>query len=77
MWAVPRMGVRKIVVGVFGSNHGSVRVFQKNDFILTKTLNGYVEARGKLRDLHILEWNSGTGTLCIPGPDASSTWKVE
>jgi RimJ/RimL family protein N-acetyltransferase len=56
-WAVPRMGVRRILVGAFGNNPGSVRVFRKNDFILTKTINNYVEARGKLRDLHILEWN--------------------
>jgi RimJ/RimL family protein N-acetyltransferase len=71
MWAVPRMGVRRIVVGAFGSNPGSVRVFQKNGFILTRTLNKYIEGRGELRDLHILEWNGNSSTLPAMHPSSS------
>lgn len=54
-WAVPRMKVRRILVGAFGSNTSSVRVFQKNDFILKTIINN--EGRRKSRDLHIFKWN--------------------
>lgn len=69
LWAVPRMGVRRILVGAFGSNPSSVKLFQKNGFVLKRTLNNYVEARGESRDLHILEWNNGeclTHDTCLP-----------
>jgi RimJ/RimL family protein N-acetyltransferase len=59
-WAVPRMGVRRIIATVFGGNHGSVRVFQKNGFILTKRLENYLEVNGKMRDVLLMEWNFDT-----------------
>jgi RimJ/RimL family protein N-acetyltransferase len=59
-WAVPRMGVRRVLATTFRGNHGSIRVFQKNGFVLTKTLESYLEVRGKIRDFHLLEWDFDT-----------------
>jgi len=59
-WAVPRMGVRRVLVSVFGGNHGSTRVFQKNGFVVTNTLKNYAKVRGKMRDFVVLEWDFGT-----------------
>jgi len=56
-WAIPRMGVRKITAEAFVGNEGSVKVFQKNDFHLTRTLQNYAEIRGRTRHLHVLEWD--------------------
>ncbi|GBE77660.1 hypothetical protein SCP_0105410 [Sparassis crispa] len=38
-WAIPRMGVRRMRVEIFRGNNGSVRVFEKNGFVLEKTLD--------------------------------------
>jgi len=59
-WAVPRMGVRRVLATVFGGNHGSVRVFQKNGFVLTKRLESYLEVEGKIHDFLLLEWKFDT-----------------
>jgi RimJ/RimL family protein N-acetyltransferase len=56
-WAIPRMGVRRVLATTFGGNHGSVRVLQKNGFVLTKRLESYLEIKGKIRDLLLWEWN--------------------
>lgn len=56
-WAVPRMGARRVLATTFGGNHASIRVFQKNGFVLTNTLENYLEVRGKMRDFHLLEWS--------------------
>jgi GNAT superfamily N-acetyltransferase len=58
-WAVPRMGVRRVLATVFPGNRPSIRVFQKNGFVLTKTLKGHLEVRGKMRDFLVLEWDFG------------------
>lgn len=53
--ARPCMGVRSIVAGAFFGNEGSMKVFLKNGFSLTRRLVDYVEARGKVESLNVLE----------------------
>ncbi|KAJ7184663.1 acyl-CoA N-acyltransferase [Mycena filopes] len=55
-WAVPRMGMRRMHVSVFTGNNGSLRVFEKNGFVLVDTLEECIEIRGEKRSLHILDW---------------------
>ncbi|KAJ6453120.1 hypothetical protein C8R45DRAFT_847360, partial [Mycena sanguinolenta] len=55
-WAIPRMRVHRLHVSVFTGNNGSVRVFEKNGFVLVKTLENCIEIRGEKRSLHILDW---------------------
>lgn len=55
-WAIPRMKVRKILTGVFVGNEASLRVFQKNGFVLKRRIEEYKEVRGKMRGLYVLEW---------------------
>jgi len=59
-WMIPRMGVRKINVGPHKGNIGSVRVFEKNGFILKKTLTDWKNvARLGAEErvgIHILGW---------------------
>jgi RimJ/RimL family protein N-acetyltransferase len=72
-WAVPRMGVRRVLVSVFGGNHGSTRVFQKNGFVVTNTLKNYAEVRGKMRDFVVLEWDFDTVEKQV-GSQYSTEW---
>ena len=57
-WAVPRMGVRRVLCNVFVENGGSMAVFLKNGFVLTRTVEDYMEARGRRRSIHVVEWNA-------------------
>jgi RimJ/RimL family protein N-acetyltransferase len=48
-WIKPRMGAKKICANVWKGNHGSVRVFEKNGFVLEMTLEdskARTESRG-------------------------------
>lgn len=38
-WAVPKMGVRRMRGETFKGNIGSIRVFEKNGFVLEKTID--------------------------------------
>ncbi|SJL06087.1 uncharacterized protein ARMOST_09423 [Armillaria ostoyae] len=55
-WAIPRMGVRRMIGTAFEGNQGSVRVFEKNGFVMRKTIPNYLEAKGVMRSLHVLDW---------------------
>ncbi|KAF8910929.1 hypothetical protein CPB84DRAFT_1672449 [Gymnopilus junonius] len=60
-WAVPRMGVRHVLVGAFVENVGSARVFEKNGFRTSRIIQRYREknhfkVKGKIHGLHLLEW---------------------
>ncbi|KAJ7684226.1 acyl-CoA N-acyltransferase [Mycena polygramma] len=55
-WAIPRMRVHHIHISVFTGNSGSVRVFEKNGFVLVDTLENCIEIRGEKRSLHVLDW---------------------
>ncbi|KAJ7053951.1 acyl-CoA N-acyltransferase [Mycena amicta] len=55
-WAVPRMGVRWVVVTPLVGNEGSVRVFEKNGFRLVRTVDRALEARGVVHSANVLEW---------------------
>ncbi|KAJ6486066.1 hypothetical protein C8R47DRAFT_980007, partial [Mycena vitilis] len=57
-WAIPRMGVRRMVVSAFKGNQGSVRVIEKNGFkFRSKTIDDALEVRGTKRGVHVLEWS--------------------
>ncbi|KAJ6566993.1 hypothetical protein B0H19DRAFT_940905 [Mycena capillaripes] len=55
-WVIPRMRVHHMHVSVFTGNNGSVRVFEKNGFVLVTTLENCIEIRGEKRSLHVLDW---------------------
>lgn len=59
-WAVPRMGVHRVFATTFRGNIASMKVLQKNGFVLTKSLESYLEVRGKMRDFQLLEWSINT-----------------
>ncbi|KAJ7919310.1 acyl-CoA N-acyltransferase [Mycena leptocephala] len=55
-WAIPRMGVRRMVVTTLAGNKGSVGVFEKNGFKFRKTIEDAIEVRREMRGVHVLEW---------------------
>ncbi|KAF5312794.1 hypothetical protein D9619_002818 [Psilocybe cf. subviscida] len=55
-WCIPRMNVQYMWVSTFTGNIGSVRVFEKNGFVMIKTREEHTEAKGKIRGLNLLEW---------------------
>lgn len=59
-WIKPRMNAKRINTTVFKGNIGSLRVFEKNGFVLEKTLEDWVEIAedkgGGRVGLHILRW---------------------
>ncbi|KAA1468480.1 hypothetical protein DENSPDRAFT_814755 [Dentipellis sp. KUC8613] len=63
-WGVPRMGIRYMLPVLFVGNVGSLRVFEKNGFVLAKTIEGIVDfpAKGAFpaekRALHFMEWKA-------------------
>jgi RimJ/RimL family protein N-acetyltransferase len=60
-WAVPRMGVRRVLVQIIVDNRGSMRVLQSSGFTLTKVVENYEEARGKMIDFAFFEWKLDAG----------------
>ncbi|KAK0198761.1 hypothetical protein F5146DRAFT_105887 [Armillaria mellea] len=54
-WVIPRMGVRRMIGTAFEGNQGSVRVFEKNGFVMRKTVPNYREVKGVMRSLHVLD----------------------
>ncbi|TDL25993.1 acyl-CoA N-acyltransferase [Rickenella mellea] len=60
-WAVPRMNAKKAIGTVFKGNIGSIRVFEKNGFVMRGTVKNWgniPEGRGGGKvDLHFMEWN--------------------
>lgn len=58
-WMKPRMGATKICASVFKGNQGSVRVFEKNGFVLEKTLEKHKVIQeskgGGLTSVHVLQ----------------------
>lgn len=62
-WAIPRMGVRRILGIALQGNQGSVRVFEKNGFVFRETLEENVKAKGRLSGVHVLQWSSDSAPL--------------
>ncbi|KAF8973918.1 hypothetical protein BDZ97DRAFT_1751858 [Flammula alnicola] len=58
-WAIPRMGVRRILLGVVEGNMSSVRVFEKNGFHLKQMVKDYRKIRGETKNLQVMEWKLG------------------
>jgi RimJ/RimL family protein N-acetyltransferase len=60
-WGIPRMNIRCVRALVLEGNSGSVRVFEKNGFVLRKTVVDCIrmvtkgEYPGRLHTLHLLE----------------------
>ncbi|TFK41960.1 hypothetical protein BDQ12DRAFT_696498 [Crucibulum laeve] len=59
-WAIPRMNVHRIITSALVGNQGSLKVFEKNGFVRTKTLEDHCEVKGKMRSFWVLEWNADT-----------------
>lgn len=57
-WLIPRMNVRRMHVLTFAGNRGSVRVFEKNGFVLTETIKLVREGPGfgRIEGMHVLNW---------------------
>ena len=59
-WAIPWMAARRITSSVHQGNIGSVRVFEKNRFVLYKTVEKFFEREeskgGGMVGLHFLDW---------------------
>ena len=56
-WSIPRMGVRRILAAAFTGNDGSVKVFERNGFKLVRTIEEHSIVKGRMRGVHVLEWN--------------------
>ncbi|KAF8591952.1 acyl-CoA N-acyltransferase [Ramaria rubella] len=61
-WFIPRMGTKTIKANVWKGNHGSVRVFEKNGFVIEKTLENYraiAESKGGgTIGMHVMLWRA-------------------
>lgn len=62
-WAIPHMNARHIKVEVYKDNIGSRKVFEKNGFVLLKTVDDCIDRAeskggGKI-GLSFLEWKYG------------------
>ncbi|KAH8099283.1 hypothetical protein BXZ70DRAFT_289672 [Cristinia sonorae] len=57
-WAIPRMNTRIIRGEAFKGNIGSVRVFEKNGFVLENTVDfeQVLNNGGKMSGMHVLVW---------------------
>jgi RimJ/RimL family protein N-acetyltransferase len=61
-WGIPRMRMQFVRSSLFEGNTGSQRVFEKNGFVLYKTVQDamHVVARGErpegLRTVHFMQW---------------------
>lgn len=58
-WAIPRMGVKKMIGTAFSGNEASVRVLEKSGFKFRETIKDHVHVKGHLRSVHILDWKLG------------------
>jgi hypothetical protein len=56
------MGMHRMRVNVLTGNIGSVKVFEKNGFVLTSTAES-INLRGNLVGIHFLEWKLGSKVL--------------
>lgn len=59
-WAIPRMGVRKMRVETFLDNVGSLRVFEKNGFVLENTVRvtKVIPSGRTIEGMHVLYWKA-------------------
>ncbi|KDR85590.1 hypothetical protein GALMADRAFT_372482 [Galerina marginata CBS 339.88] len=62
-WAIPRMNVRHVLTGAFIGNHGSVKVFEKNGFVMLRNIEEHSVIRDKMRGMHVLEWRFKEGEV--------------
>jgi RimJ/RimL family protein N-acetyltransferase len=56
-WMIPRMNAHRLHATILEGNEASVRVFEKNGFVLKETLKVVKEGDfGRVEGLHVLEW---------------------
>ncbi|KAJ7878563.1 hypothetical protein B0H14DRAFT_3435561 [Mycena olivaceomarginata] len=55
-WAILCMHVHHLHISVFTGNAGSMCVFEKNEFGLSRTVENCIEIQGDMRSLHVLDW---------------------
>lgn len=56
-WAIPRMGLRRLIALTWLTNRGSQRVMEKNGLILREVVEGHSEAKGKMRDICVFDFS--------------------
>ncbi|KAF9024102.1 hypothetical protein BDZ89DRAFT_139458 [Hymenopellis radicata] len=57
-FAVPLLGVRRMIGSAYTGNKGSIRVFEKNGFVYRGVYKEIVEAKGKKWDHEVLDWST-------------------
>lgn len=56
-WAIPRMGMRRMVAITNPNNHGSQKVMKKTGFVFREMLEKHIEGKGKKHDIYVFELN--------------------
>ncbi|KAF9074967.1 GNAT domain-containing protein [Rhodocollybia butyracea] len=56
-WAIPRMGMRRMVGVTYPDNYGSRKVMEKNGFVLREIVKEHVKAKGKVHDSCVYDLN--------------------
>ncbi|KAF9074968.1 acyl-CoA N-acyltransferase [Rhodocollybia butyracea] len=56
-WAIPRMGMRRMVGVTYPDNYGSRKVMEKNGFVLREIVKEHVKAKGKVHDCCVYDLN--------------------
>ncbi|KAF5392532.1 hypothetical protein D9757_002311 [Collybiopsis confluens] len=55
-WAIPRMGVRRMLASAYRDNIGSQNVLKKNGFVFREIFEKHIEARNQLHDVCVFDW---------------------
>ncbi|KAJ3789957.1 acyl-CoA N-acyltransferase [Lentinula aff. detonsa] len=56
-WAIPRMGIRRMIGETYAENFGSQRVLEKNGFVFREIVKEHLEAKGKKHDICVFDLN--------------------
>ncbi|KAE9409170.1 acyl-CoA N-acyltransferase [Gymnopus androsaceus JB14] len=56
-WAIPRMGMRRMVAITNPNNYGSQKVMKKTGFVFREMLEKHIEGKGKKHDIYVFELN--------------------
>ncbi|KAF7371065.1 Gnat family [Mycena sanguinolenta] len=57
-FGIPQMNTKYIRSSAFEGNHGSLKVLQKNDFVMVDTLVEHVRVGDEKTTLHLMEWRA-------------------
>ncbi|KAJ7230539.1 hypothetical protein GGX14DRAFT_529993 [Mycena pura] len=56
-WGIPRMRIKCMRSSAFEGNLGSLKVLQKNEFVVVDFLEEHVQVGEEKKGLHVLKWN--------------------